>query len=387
MNEPTKKDGIWIKTNHTYQNVMINQQYTNRQSIVWNDRKMPYNYENGHNDDYYTRDIVKFRNKLYVIIDRDHVVFDGNALGQDSKFWVPYSDETTAACELNDYLYWFITEDGYTSKIYRYDGSSITNIFNNNRSHICRGIRGITIYNNKILYTQQYDTSASRDNMGWVFYDGNAFTSANYRYGSYLDEDGYSIVMSPLVIFVLNGNLYYGAQKGYNGEYYILKYNGAAWDTVCNLGNNYAIRDVCVSNNEAYLLCDSGHNNNHIIKYTGNSTFVDLGTVSFGNVISELNGNLYTALWDDAHDNSANHFLEGKSPEKVYNPNTVIINKGDAQNGAHLTNMFDTSYMIGNNNNRFVSGFDDCYYFADTSFDWNAPMYYGNGSQWIKFKN
>ena len=43
--------------------------------------------------------------------------------------------------------------------------------------------------------------------------------------------------------------------------------------------------------------------------------------------------------------------------------------------------------MVGNNSNRFVSGFDDCFYFADTAFDWNAPMYYGNGSQWIKFKN
>ena len=115
--------------------------------------------------------------------------------------------------------------------------------------------------------------------------------------------------------------------------------------------------------------------------------FVDLGVVSFGSAISELNGNLYTAYWSAMSDNSANHFLEGKSPNKVYNPNTVIINKGDSQNGVYLTNMFDTSYMIGNNSNRFVSGFDDCFYFADTAFDWNAPMYYGDGSRWIKFKN
>ena len=35
MDEPTKKDGIWIKTNHTYQNVMINQQYANYQDGVF----------------------------------------------------------------------------------------------------------------------------------------------------------------------------------------------------------------------------------------------------------------------------------------------------------------------------------------------------------------
>ena len=64
----------------------------------------------------------------------------------------------------------------------------------------------------------------------------------------------------------------------------------------------------------------------------------------------------------------------------------MIINKGDTQNGVYLTAIADTSMCEGDNN-RFVSGFDDVFYFANTAFDWNAPMYYGDGTKWIKFKN
>ena len=78
-----------------------------------------------------------------------------------------------------------------------------------------------------------------------------------------------------------------------------------------------------------------------------------------------------------------------QSPEKVYDPNTLILYRSDQHNGTYLTAIADTSAIIddGNNNNRFVSGFDDVVYFADSAFDWNAPMYYGDGTKWIKFKN
>ena len=82
-------------------------------------------------------------------------------------------------------------------------------------------------------------------------------------------------------------------------------------------------------------------------------------------------------------------FIQFKAPSKVYDPNTIILYKGDQHNGTYLTAIADTSSIIddGNNNNRFISGFDDAVYFADSAFDWGAPMYYGDGSQWIKFKN
>lgn len=73
------------------------------------------------------------------------------------------------------------------------------------------------------------------------------------------------------------------------------------------------------------------------------------------------------------------------APENVYNPNTLIIDKSNLFSGGKYSTEIAAPKI--ENNQRFLTGFDDCFYFADTAFDWNAPMYYGNGSQWIKFKN
>ena len=73
------------------------------------------------------------------------------------------------------------------------------------------------------------------------------------------------------------------------------------------------------------------------------------------------------------------------APENVYNPNTLIIDKSNLFSGGKYSTEIAAPKI--ENNQRFLTGFDDVFYFADTAFDWNAPMYYGNGSQWIKFKN
>lgn len=80
---------------------------------------------------------------------------------------------------------------------------------------------------------------------------------------------------------------------------------------------------------------------------------------------------------------------------KVYDPQTLIIQRNTSNNGTYKTGIYDLKSivdeslqpLIEGDANRCLYGFDDCYYFADTAFDWNAPMYYGDGSQWIKFKN
>ena len=155
------------------------------------------------------------------------------------------------------------------------------------------------------------------------------------------------------------------------------------------IGTNYI---VCIYNNEIHELFtniginDLYYTNGHY-KYSG-SNFEYVSTPSFrcsNSHAVNYNGNIY--LFYVRIGNSYDNNFIFQSPEKVYNPNTLIINRGDSCTGSYLTAINDNSSVIKGNNNRFVSGFDDCFYYADTAFDWNAPMYYGNGSQWIRFKN
>ena len=79
----------------------------------------------------------------------------------------------------------------------------------------------------------------------------------------------------------------------------------------------------------------------------------------------------------------------------VYSPQTLILQRNTSENGTYRTGIFDLNSvvdkslqpLIEGDANRCLYGFNDCYYFADTAFDWTAPMYYGDGTQWIKFKN
>ena len=73
------------------------------------------------------------------------------------------------------------------------------------------------------------------------------------------------------------------------------------------------------------------------------------------------------------------------APKNVYSPNTLIIDKSNLYSGGKYSTEIAGPKI--ENNQRFLTGFDDVFYFAYSAFDWNAPMYYGNGSQWIKFKN
>ena len=81
------------------------------------------------------------------------------------------------------------------------------------------------------------------------------------------------------------------------------------------------------------------------------------------------------------------------TPENVYNENTLIIQRSDPDNGVYLTSLLDTSYVSEENEviigkqPRVVSAVDDVWYFGQDSFETDAPMYYGDGKEWIKFKN
>ena len=61
MNEPEKKDGIWIQTGNQYEHILINQKYSNYQSGVWSgDTPLPQGA--------YTACNVSYNNEIYTIL-------------------------------------------------------------------------------------------------------------------------------------------------------------------------------------------------------------------------------------------------------------------------------------------------------------------------------
>ena len=194
-----------------------------------------------------------------------------------------------------------------------------------------------------------------------------------------------------------------GSAVVYNGEIHILgsgingnstnhyKWNGSTWTRVSTLPYESNGGSAVVYNGEIHIL-GSGIYNNHTKHYKWNgSTWINVSTLPYesndGSAVV-YNGDMHI-LGGGSSNNYGTKYYKFQSPEKVYDPNTVIINRGsNTNNGTYLTAMADMSAIKGDGaNNRFLSGFDDVFYFANTAFDWSAPMYYGDGTKWIKFKN
>lgn len=366
MNEPQKKDGIWIKTNHTYQNVMINQQFANYQDGVWS-AICPLNNMG-------RIKLVTNQGALYLFSDKDYKLYRLN--GSALEYICDYNSRTNVMVSYNNSLY-IITESASTGYVFKYNGSNWERV-SEFYGTIYFDMNCVTLYNDQICLF--YSNTTPEINYIYLF-NGSTFM----QLCDATIYDSYNRPMQIQNIITYNGKLYMFGNRSISpadGLFYFVLNAGSNWTrSTVPVPENSMCVCTCVYNNELYLFYeDRGINDSiYYCKYNGVSwTLIGKLNDKYQKDAVSLNQYMYT---------NGSSLYKYTLPNKVYNPNTVIINKGDSQNGVYLTNMFDTSYMVGNNSNRFVSGFDDCYYFADSSFDWNAPMYYGNGSQWIKFKN
>lgn len=188
-----------------------------------------------------------------------------------------------------------------------------------------------------------------------------------------------------------------GSAVVYNGEIHILdsmrepylmnhyKWNGTTWVSVSTLPYNFYQGAAVVYNNEIHILGAGGGNLSHH-KWTGTS-WVSVSTLPYpmyrGDAVVHNNSiELLGSGYDPYYRNRASF----TTPPNIYTPYTLIIQRGNTHVGKYLTAITDTSVITGGNN-RFLSGFDDVWYFGATAFEMTDSMYYGNGTSWIKFKN
>lgn len=369
MDEPEKKDGIWIQTNHQYERVMVNQPtVSNYESGVWSQASiMPFNLDWNvipveYNGCIYIFNGYLNNNNCYYKWDGFTWTYIGNWITGNAST-VVYNNELYLIGIFNT------TESGgvYTSTadgFYKYTDESGPIKLNN--LPLQTSYLGATVYNNKIYTILIHYNSTYHEQSYYIYsYNGSTWTQEKFLNTDYTSR-----------IIGYNGNIHVFSKK-----HYIFNPNDKSLNIIGDLPIS-GIGSLAIYNNEIHCINGSDH-----YKYNGYA-WTQVST-------SPYNRNQQFII---GYKNALNLFYrssEGgihyqfRSPEKVYQPNTLIISKGNSNGGKYLTNIADTSVIQddGTGAYRFPSGFDDVFYFADTAFDWNAPMYYGNGSQWIKFKN
>ena len=389
MNEPEKKDGIWIQTNNQYEHILINQKYSNYQSGVWSsDTPLPQGA--------YTACNVSYNNEIYTILgvgadetDVNQRIYKYNngtwsLLGSSPRYFL--SSEGSAIF-YNGQLYMAFGGAHYDplGYIYRYKNNDFSNYYTN--------AERVTISSNRIP-TQC-----------------NLISYNNILYCIYADRDEYTInackvnndfsvtevipayenkqtIINWLFVGIFNGNVYVlcdGILYSTNSIENIKSNTLSKKLQIPNYNSSGVPGSACIKDNVMHIFLKSAH------YVTDGNTITQISTLPHEHCYSNgctIYGDLHLIAGNANNTNgsTADH-IKFQSPQKVYSPNTLIINRGNSNSGVYLTAINDNSEIIKGNNNRFVSGFDDCFYFADSAFDWNAPMYYGDGSRWIKFKN
>lgn len=374
QDEPEVKDGIWIKTNNKYQQVMANEKYFNYAEGVWSDTgdTLPITLGNGYNSN-----SVAYHGEIHIFVNTYHYKFDGQT-------WTKLKDTKgsswNSVCIYKDKIYMQCTSNREI-EVWNEENDTWAAISPN----FIRGCENMVVYNDELYVFTDSTANGNSSNSKWYSWNGATWTERTGYIKSSIG--GFAVVWNG-EIHLLGGNATPSQDRIYG--------NDGSNVVTSKISLPFTFYGGCavVYNNEIHILGgyhSTGGSTRMHYKFDGN-VWTQVSTIPaelwWGNVVV-LNGDIHKlgGLADSQH-GSENHYIF-ESLSKVYSKNTVIINKGKTNNGAYLTSIVDTTSIISGDgsNNRFISGFDDCFYFSETGFDWTATMYYGDGTKWIKFKN
>ena len=349
LEEPEIKDGIWVKTNKQYERVVVNNQPL-QQNGAWSSLgDLPCEFQND--------TALVFNNEVHIICkaSKSHYKFDGTSWTYISTLPINNYQSCGVIYRGEIHIFWYTNH-------YKFNGTSWTSVSTHNNF----GQSFPVVYNDKIyvFMPSQY----------LYIYDGAAWSRVS------IDVNGISgaVVYKGIVYTVIGQKMY-----KLNDDLKLVSY-GTLPVTV-EMGRGCLI----IHNGEIHILGSSSYNTHY--KYDGTSWtnvstipyyFYQGAAVSYNNSIIIIGGN---DIGGSEAQYNKKKFYQFLYSENMFDKHTVILQRGD-HNGTYLTTFVSTPDIIGDHN-RFVSGFDDVFYFDETSFDWNAEMYYGDGTQWIKFKN
>ena len=207
-------------------------------------------------------------------------------------------------------------------------------------------------------FTTKHINTGITDNIhsNCVVYNGYIYTSSSF--GLYRWDINNNIITLVLSSFDMVGQMcVYNNSIYYTHFTDLYKYN--AIDNSCTLVSSNILG--LIKDSSMILLCTDGYK---------------LYMQSFNGGGDSENGHI---------ENIIARVADYSLAKQNFDNNTVILQRKETGNGKYQTAFADLTKSVSGVN-RFISGFDDAWFYSNGGFE-NCPMYYGNGSQWIKFKN
>jgi len=176
----------------------------------------------------------------------------------------------------------------------------------------------------------------------------------------------------------------------YNDEIHILrgtnhyKWDGDTWTQASVIPYSFTGYAV-VYGGEIHIL--GGYNSSSHYKWDGDTwTQAPVIPYSFYEGCAVVYGGEIHILGSDKKPENHYKTYQNPSSSNVIGDKVVIYQNSSNMNGIYATN-FISGINISSENNKFPSGFDDIFYIDESGNVEESPTYYGDGTQWIKFKN
>ena len=372
--EPETKEGVWVQTANPHQSIVVgNETYVSSGSMTpgeWAEISiLPY-IDNPSTALVYNNEIHIFGGSSSSSNYRKHYKYDGTTWSSVST--LPYPDGGNVKFVVfNDEIHMLGggNSSSYYKNHYKFDGSAWSSV---GTLPIAITNAAIAVYNGAIHV--MYDTYHYK-------YDGTTWSSVGTL--------PYSIKGACAVVFNDELHVLGNNNSSYATYHYI--FDGSNWVSVSVLPYRLSnVNTAMVVNNKIHIMssASSGCYNYHY-EFDGTDwasvtppldSINEIKSAVFFNDAIHVFG--YRKKYSDYYKHRALSFVKAK-----YNGTKIAIYQNSSNTeGTYATN-FISRVPITGENNKFPSGFDDIYYIDDSGNVEESPTYYGNGTQWIKFKN
>ena len=378
---PETKDGIWVQRSNTHKKIVVDNlisasgEWTDMSKIPFTTMKnmlspVLYNsnivmFDSSNNlwsfngstwtkigDDsvYVTGVLCVLNNTLYCISDWAQLDSTGNNWGPALFKWtgtawskivnIPISDTDIlflCSCTvMNGYMYILkqVTNTSTyvtTTQLLRSSGSSFTTVATNSYAIDPQSGNGVSLNNKLYWLGEYYDSNNSSTNVSkcMITSTGSALSLPSSNNTPFWSSAQWRAAVFDSIIHAF--------VKVASNDYEHYTFDGSTWTKLFDM-NNLGWMYLCAFNARLYAFSNPGTNSMYYSK---------------------------------THD---------KYPE-----HTLILQIADSHDGPYETALVNTSSLV--TNGRFVTKFNDVFFVGESGLETADPIYYGDGSKWVKFKN
>ena len=377
--EPETKEGVWVQTANPHQSVVVGDKTyanaTKEGDWIWDSvSTLPY--------DFYSGSAVVLNNEIHILGSYDtssrtkHYKWNGSSWVSVST--LPYNFYNGFAVVLNDEIHILGSgNSSYVTKHYKWSGSSWVSV-----STIPYGFYSgsAVVLNGEIhILGSNSATSAQKNHYKWSGSTWSFVSTLPYNF-----VNGFAVV--------LNGEIHIlGSSSNSSHVTNHYKWSGSSWSFVSTLPYGFRNGRAVVLNDEIHIFGGSYDTSSRTKHYKWNgSSWVSVSTLpySFYNGFVEvLNGEIHIVGSSDTSSRRSHYYYHtSNTADSSVGSKIAVYQNPSTASGTYATN-FISGVPIAGENNKFPSGFDDVYYIDDFGNVEESPTYYGDGTQWIKFKN